>query len=442
LADDGIGGGIGGSLGGIGAGIGSQGIGGGANWVPTANGVPATLAANFTTGQYWFGAPYGDLPTWLSALSGSFSRPSTATYVNSAGVLATAASGVARFDYNPVTRVPRGLFLEQGSTNLALQSNAFTTTWTAAANASLSSAAGTSPDGTNDAWNLFENSTTAAVHTNTQAFVKAASANAYSFAVYAKAGLRTRIELQLNDNAANGAFSVFDLSGGQIGVAATGLGTPFTSLSASITNAGNGWYRCTLIATSNTATALNALIGLDNGSGTGARSNSYAGTINSGALIFGAQLEQAAFASSYISTTTLTVSRAADVCDLGNHISAAAWTIASQIYQPLANVWYINANGAFAPIIAQTTISVAYNGSVNLIAPSYLNNPTKIATAADGTGRSITGDGQTVQSDANTYAIITDIALMTPFGGGQPICTLAMWNAVKASSAELQRLST
>lgn len=58
------------------------------------------------------------------ALAGSetFTRASTAWYFNSSGVLTSAATNAARFDYDPATLLPRGLLLEEQRINLFLNS--------------------------------------------------------------------------------------------------------------------------------------------------------------------------------------------------------------------------------------------------------------------------------------------------------------------------------
>lgn len=52
----------------------------------------------------------------------TFTRASSATYVNSAGLIATALTNNPRFDYDPVTLAALGLLIEEQRTNLLLNS--------------------------------------------------------------------------------------------------------------------------------------------------------------------------------------------------------------------------------------------------------------------------------------------------------------------------------
>ena len=85
----------------------------------------------------------------------TFTRASMGTYLDSAGVVRTAAVDVPRFDYHPTTLAPRGLLSEmQQRTNICLQSNDFghATAWGTNAHASASVVrtgnAALAPDGT------------------------------------------------------------------------------------------------------------------------------------------------------------------------------------------------------------------------------------------------------------------------------------------------------
>lgn len=77
--------------------------------------------------------PSDDAALNLNFLSGSldsritFTRASTATRYNSSGLIETVASGVPRFDYDPITLAPRGLLIEEPKTNLLLNSASLST---------------------------------------------------------------------------------------------------------------------------------------------------------------------------------------------------------------------------------------------------------------------------------------------------------------------------
>ena len=63
----------------------------------------------------------------------TFTRASTATRVNSLGLIESVATNGPRFDHDPATLAPKGLLIEEARTNRFLQSEDFTTTWAAAA---------------------------------------------------------------------------------------------------------------------------------------------------------------------------------------------------------------------------------------------------------------------------------------------------------------------
>jgi hypothetical protein len=95
----------------------------------------------------------------------------------------------------------------------------------------------------------------------------------------------------------------YDLQNGVIGNVGAGL-------SGSITNMGNGWYRCTYIKNSGTNTVWGFGFAESNGSmGIGGTPNTSLGF-----GIWGFQAEAGAYPTSYIPTTTASATRVADAC--------------------------------------------------------------------------------------------------------------------------------
>ena len=230
----------------------------------------------------------------------TFSRGTGATRVNASGFIEVVGNTTPRFDYDPVTLAPRGLLIEEARTNLLTYSEQFDNAAWTKTRSTVTANTSASPDGTTNADTLVEDTTAAATHPISAAVTLTAAAHAYS--IYLKANGRSWAQLNLLSTA--NAFANFNLSTGAIGV----VGAAAT---ASIQNAGNGWYRCTIVATTaagaNTAAVYPA--SADN-------VISFTGSGAAALFLYGAQLEAGAFATSYIPTVASTVSRSADVATM------------------------------------------------------------------------------------------------------------------------------
>ena len=245
-----------------------------------------------------------------------FTRSSNATFVNVGGVLETVGNDAVRIDHDPVGGHPLGLLMEGTATNLALRSEEFDNATWSNTRSSESANTAAAPDGNTVADTLIEDATAGNTHYLRQSFTKAASAIAYTFSLYAKASSRTNLTLHVDDNSLDGGKVNFDLSTGAAGGVSM---VNFTSGSAAIEDAGSGWYRCAFTFTTTTATALNTDLRLHDGT-----SDSYNGDGSSGLFVWGAQLEQASYTTSYIKTEGSAVARAADLATLAPPFYRAA----------------------------------------------------------------------------------------------------------------------
>ena len=344
----------------------------------------------------WSLAPTGSPTLALNFLSGAldsritFTRTSTATFVGSNGTIQSSAINEPRFDYNPVTLQLKGLLIEEQRTNLLLYSQQIdNATWTKL-RATVTANSTTSPDGTSNADTLLDTAV-AGTHIAIQLITKAASALTYAFTIYLKKDVRDRGEIRMSDQAGNGVRCTFNLTTGVVGTAAA-FGVGFVAGSSQITNAGNGWYRLTLIGTTNAVVTLGSEVYIADASG----NLSYTGT-GAGFFVWGAQLEQASFATSYIPTVAATVTRTIDQCrivapDFAPWYNASAGTLlieallSPDVDSGAGNYYATISDGAITNsmhiVDVNGTISQVITGGVTQFSQTVGAEPTGILKAA------------------------------------------------------------
>jgi len=204
----------------------------------------------------------------------TFSRTSGGTFLGSNGLLQTAANNVPRIEYD-ATGAVKGLLIEEARTNVCTYSNDFLTTWAAAYITATPNSA-ISPDGTMNAtkFDMASNGYTRRLSGHVPTV-----GQTYTFSVWIKAGTASEVK------------TVMLFTGGGLG---------YTSVTHTLTNE---WQRFTITSTlaSGTPDQVRARI-----------MATQAGTI----FVYGAQIEEGAFPTSYIPTEGAAATRARDLAEI------------------------------------------------------------------------------------------------------------------------------
>jgi hypothetical protein len=260
------------------------------------------------------------------------------------------------------------------------------------------------PNGTTTADLLTTSATTGVEHYILQSFTVAAS-TAYTASVYAKAGTGSTFDLQYRVSSAWAGGNVlvsFNLST-QVVTITSGTAT------ASITPVGNGWFRCQITATSSVAGGSPQFrIATGDGSGT--------------VFLWGAQLETGTFPTSYIPTTSATVTRAADLSSsTTTSVFESSWynqtegTVFAEVAVAQPNTGgnqfvfrtsdngYNNAIAINIPGQAQlsTASGGTFDGSASSVASLVANVSAKIGAAYATNNLGISLNGATAVTDAS-----------------------------------------
>jgi hypothetical protein len=228
----------------------------------------------------------------------------TATAVNASGYVATVNANLPRFDYDPTTLACKGLLIEESRSNVCIQSADIDNVAWSRAGVGVVGDTVTSPAGTTTG-NTVTCSAGSSVHRVVSTAGTVTSGASATHSVFVKAG--THSFFQIHDGSTGTFYANFNLT--------TGTVTAVNPVSgATITPYGNGWYKCTLTLTAGATTSIGAITIIPDG--TSLRNPTWAAAGTESIYAWGYQIEVGAFATSYIPTTTTSLTRNADVVSM------------------------------------------------------------------------------------------------------------------------------
>lgn len=286
----------------------------------------------------------------------TLTRASTATYTDVAGVVQTAGTNTARFDYDLTTHAAQGILLEPAATNLlpgSADMNLTAATYWSAGGSPMTSTNNTivAPDGTTTAERFSAPSGISyAIPTVNPTTTNGST---YTFSIYAKSTSSGNARIALQED--GGSYTIYQ----QVVISVT-----------------TSWKRFSVTATRASANPMRTVITMDRGGGDLATMD-----------VWGAQLELGSYATSYIPTTTTTVTRSADSLAF----NTMAWYNSAQ---GVLNAEYVNLG-------SENSVIYRIFGLFNTnVAGTFANNSIELSDQ----GTSVTtyvSNGGTVQASAS-----------------------------------------
>ena len=283
---------------------------------------------------------YNDEGGNFKPLPFSYTGAGKGTRVNKKGLIEVVENDRPRIDY---TDSEDGVFLlEKAATNLITYSEDFSQAWNLVAT-TITSNATISPDGTLNADELVENLSNSA-HRLYTPNISVDSGSSYTFSIFAK--YKNRKYLQLTFNASQFSstqFATFDLINGVVSGSSSGV--------ANIEKYKNDWYRLTFTATA-TVSSTNSSVFIITSNVPNLRDPSYQGN-GSSVYLFGAQLEEGSYPTSYIPTQGTSQTRVAETANGSGN---------SEVFNDSQGSLFLNINTPDTSVVPVISLS---NGSLS-----------------------------------------------------------------------------
>ena len=357
----------------------------------------------------------------------SYSRASTGTYFNASGVLTSAAINGPRFDhvYDGTNWVSKGLLIEEQRTNLATYSEDFSNAAYGISGVTVLANQVAAPDG----------------NTTADKLTMTSSGTFYQSPFYGSAGAQAGSVWLRADSTQTVMLRIANDSGGES-----------TTSTVTVTTS---WQRFSVVRTF-AANPIKIWFGIDQ--------RSILGGPNVAATIYGwgYQIESGAFPTSYIPTTTATVTRSADVCQITGGDFSGLWNLSAGtiVVEEDSAVPPSLTGGAFLIWLANGTpeLYYYYRGGDNYLAVDNVVRKVVISTPSANTrlNTAIAFTASDFAASVNGASVTTSANLTMPVGptifqiggytaGNQMICghiARLRYYPTRLPNATLQVLST
>lgn len=323
-------------------------------------------------------------PTFTRATAATVWGYGPSAVAGDAQTLLTVAAGETRFegarrisegvwsaqfaDGSPIPDATlRGALVEGARTNVLLYSEAIDA-WSKSGGVLVGADSLTAPNGSGTADKIYEDSALAQrfVYRNTSVV----SGTTYTLSAYVKAGGRNYVMLRLLTSFPDTSIGVNLVTGAII----SGNGTPISTFAVSV---GNGWWR---VGFSQTADATGNARSDFYVTTDGIYANrTYQGDGTSGFYLWGAQLEAGSFASSYIPTVSVAVTR--NATELSYITTGNISDIAGTLYFECSATSWANTSGRIVGDAAEGALASAANSGVQAYdGTNTVNGPTGTPT--------------------------------------------------------------